>query len=159
MYRKSLGPDGLEFLAITSKKVISSIKLIPVTYNRNAYLGPLATGFRSRNFYFPVVSESPTLPCSLPLRRRPRRGSSVGGMAHAVAINPIVLVKLLLPRIVTLVGPTIEGIAMRWIPHPIAARRGRRARGDITGNKRLARGGRGRRRRRSRGLRRRRLLS
>ena len=60
MYRKSLGPDGLEFLAITSKKVISSIKLNPATYHRNAHLGPLTSGFRSRNFYFPVVSGSPT---------------------------------------------------------------------------------------------------
>ena len=48
---------------------------------------------------------------------------------------------------------------MGRIPHPIAARRGRRAPGGVAGNKRLARRGRGRRCRRSCGLRRRRLLS
>jgi hypothetical protein len=67
-------------------------------------------------------------------------------MAHAAAIDPVVLVGLLL-GVVSLVGWTIERMAMRRVPHPIAARRGRRARGGITGNKRLARGD-GRRRHR-----------
>ena len=59
MYCKPFEPDGLQFRAITSKKVISLIKLRPATYNQNAYFGPLATGFRSRNFYFPIVSGAP----------------------------------------------------------------------------------------------------
>src|SRR5947209_19734390 len=79
-------------------------------------------------------------------------------MAHAAAIDPIVLGGLLLGA-VSLVGWTIERMAMGRIPHPIAARRGRRARGGVAGNKRLARRGRGRRCRRSCGFRRRRLLS
>src|SRR5438067_159237 len=79
-------------------------------------------------------------------------------MAHAAAIDPIVLGGLLLGA-VSLVGWTIERMAMGRIPHPIAARRGRRAPGGVAGNKRLARRGRGRRCRRSCGLRRRRLLS
>src|SRR5256884_4936978 len=79
-------------------------------------------------------------------------------MAHAAAIDPIVLGGLLLGA-VSLVGWTIERMAMGRIPHPIAARRGRRARGGVAGNKWLARRGRGRRCRRSGGLRRRRLLS
>ena len=79
-------------------------------------------------------------------------------MAHTTAIDPVILVGLLL-SIISFVGGLIEWIAMGRIPHPIAARRGRRARGDMTGNKRLARDGRGRRRRRGCGLRYRRLLS
>src|SRR6266404_1558699 len=66
-------------------------------------------------------------------------------MAHAAAIDPIVLVGLLLAA-VSLVGWTIERMAMGRIPHPIPARRGSRTRGRVTGNKRLARRG-GRRRR------------
>ena len=72
-------------------------------------------------------------------------------MAHAAAIDPVVLVGLLL-GVVSLVGWTIKRMAMRRVPHPIAARRGRGARGGITGNKRLARGGRGSRRRGGCGL-------
>src|SRR5438105_15405185 len=79
-------------------------------------------------------------------------------MAHAAAIDPIALVGLLLGA-VSLVGWTIERMTMGRIPHPIAARRGRRARGGVAGNKWLARRGRGRRCHRSGGLRRRRLLS
>src|SRR5438270_13320003 len=59
-------------------------------------------------------------------------------MAHAAAIDPIVLGGLLLGA-VSMVGWTIERMAMGRVPHPIAARRGRRARGGVTGNKRLPR--------------------
>jgi len=79
-------------------------------------------------------------------------------MAHAATVNPVVLAGLLL-RIISFVGGLIEWMAMGRIPHPIAARRGRRARGGVAGNKRLARRGRGRRCCRSCGLRRRRLSS
>src|SRR5260370_41069765 len=65
-------------------------------------------------------------------------------MAHAAAIDPIVLVGLLL-GVVSLVGWTIKRMAMRRVPHPIAARRGRRARGGVAGNKRRAGRGCGRR--------------
>ena len=79
-------------------------------------------------------------------------------MAHTTAIDPVILVGLL--RIISFVGGLIEWMAMGRIPHPIAARRGRRARGGVAGNKRLARRGRGRRCRRSGcGLRGRRLSS
>ena len=156
---KSLGTHGLQFLAIINKKVISFIKLSAATYNRDAYLGPLAIGFRSRNFLFSGCRWNAHLRFrSQPLRRCPGRRSSVGGMAHAATIDPVILVGLLL-SIISFVGWLIEWIAMRRVPHPVAARRGSRARGHITRNKRLARGGRGRRRRRSCGLRRRRLLS
>jgi len=92
--------------------------------------------------------------------RRPcwRRRSGVDGMAHAATVNPVVLAGLLLAAL-RLVGWTIERMAMGRIPHPIAARRGRRAPWGIARNKRLARGGRGRRRRRGCGLPHRRLLS
>jgi hypothetical protein len=93
-----------------------------------------------------------------PLRRRCGRRRSVDGMTDAAAIDPVILVGLLL-SVISFVGGLIEWIAMRRVPHPIAARRGRRARGGVAGNQRLARRGRGRRCRRSCGLRRRRLLS
>jgi hypothetical protein len=93
-----------------------------------------------------------------PLRRPCWRRSGVDGMAHAATVNPVVLAGLLL-GVVRLVSRTIERMAMGRIPHPIAAWRGRRARGGVAGNKRLARRGRGRRCRRSCGLRRRCLLS
>ena len=64
-------------------------------------------------------------------------------MAHTTAIDPVILVGLLL-SIISFVGGLIEWIAMRRVPHPIAARRGR-TRGRVTGDKRLARCGRRRR--------------
>src|SRR5438874_6760980 len=67
-------------------------------------------------------------------------------MADTTAIDPVVLVGLLL-GVVSLVGRTIERMVMRRVPHPVAARRGRRARGRVTGNKRLARRSSRRRRR------------
>src|SRR5437868_8920281 len=92
------------------------------------------------------------------LRRRRGRRRSVDGMTHTTTVNPVALAGLLL-GVVRLVTRTIERMTMGRIPHPIAARRGRRARGGVAGNKWLARRGRGRRCRRSGGLRRRRLLS
>ena len=66
-------------------------------------------------------------------------------MAHAAAVNPVVLAGLLrclLRRSISgLVRRTIERIAMGWVPHPGAARRRSRTRGGVTGNKRLARRG------------------
>ena len=65
-------------------------------------------------------------------------------MAHALPVDPIVLTGLLrclLRRsIARLVGRTIERIAMGWVPHPGATRRGGRTR-DVRGNERLARRG------------------
>ena len=79
-------------------------------------------------------------------------------MADTTAIDPVVLVGLLL-GVLSLVGRTIERMVMRRVPHPVAARRGRRTRGRVTRNKRLAWRGRGRCRRGGCGLGHLRLLS
>jgi hypothetical protein len=80
-----------------------------------------------------------------PLRRRRGRRRSVDGMTDAAAIDPVILVGLLL-SVISFVGGLIEWIAMRRVPHPVTARRRGRARGRVTGNKRLPRRS-GRRRR------------